>query len=553
MPPSYWAFNWINQFAAEGITSGCGGTNYCPDQAATREQFAIFVERARGIWSVPAYTSYSYVDISASFFKNYIQYLVSGLGINDSCATGSNYFCPGDPLHRDHLAYLIVRVFGLPMAYEPPSLASAPEMNEKATTENIMADLAAMPPLPESVQNPEAKALKVQAMPALNTTSATFMYDGDGNRVAQTVNGVTTYFIGNYYEVTGQIITKYYYAGSQRVAMRQGSTLYYLLSDHLNSTSLTLDASGNVVSELRYTAWGVVRYQAGTAPTQYQFTGQYSYVGTFGLVYFNARWYDSSLGRFAQADSIVPGGVQGYDRYAYANNSPVVYNDPSGHMACDGPYGCYGEQRGSYSRPPKPLPPVVTPSTLPIAPTAPTPSCAPASYPKSHPCAATSIGPWVPPSSWDLDPSHPDYYTFTVNGELLTFSATVDRYNQVYIGLGGNVGKSILLPTFSLTGGWIGSLLDSDMPSQGNIETFLSGLTINAGGGYVGGGSVTVSPSTVDYVPELYGFERKLPDVAPVAMEGGAYIPPGAGVAVTWGFPLSPIVNRIRFWLKTGQ
>lgn len=48
-------------------------------------------------------------------------------------------------------------------------------------------------------------------------------------------------------------------------------------------------------------------------------------------MFYNARWYDPALGRFAQADTVVPEGVQGYDRYAYANNSPVVYSDPSGH------------------------------------------------------------------------------------------------------------------------------------------------------------------------------------------------------------------------------
>jgi len=48
-------------------------------------------------------------------------------------------------------------------------------------------------------------------------------------------------------------------------------------------------------------------------------------------MYYNARWYDSQLGRFAQADTIVPGGVQGYDRYAYVNNNPLRYTDPSGH------------------------------------------------------------------------------------------------------------------------------------------------------------------------------------------------------------------------------
>jgi hypothetical protein len=49
-----------------------------------------------------------------------------------------------------------------------------------------------------------------------------------------------------------------------------------------------------------------------------------------------ARMYDPQVGRFTSADTIVPGGVQGLDRYAYMNNSPVVYTDPSGHNACDG-------------------------------------------------------------------------------------------------------------------------------------------------------------------------------------------------------------------------
>ncbi len=68
-------------------------------------------------------------------------------------------------------------------------------------------------------------------------------------------------------------------------------------------------------------------------------------------MFYNSRWYDSSLGRFAQADTIVPAGVQGYDRYAFVNNNPVRYTDQSGHMAveqnnskkgCSNPWYCEG-------------------------------------------------------------------------------------------------------------------------------------------------------------------------------------------------------------------
>ncbi len=53
------------------------------------------------------------------------------------------------------------------------------------------------------------------------------------------------------------------------------------------------------------------------------------------------------LGRFAQADTIVPVGVQGYDRYAYVNNNPVRYTDPSGHAAWQGDDGGLGDDEGS--------------------------------------------------------------------------------------------------------------------------------------------------------------------------------------------------------------
>lgn len=52
-------------------------------------------------------------------------------------------------------------------------------------------------------------------------------------------------------------------------------------------------------------------------------------------MFYNARWYDPALGRFAQADTIIPDGVQGLDRYAYVNNNPLRYTDPSGHYSCD--------------------------------------------------------------------------------------------------------------------------------------------------------------------------------------------------------------------------
>lgn len=129
--------------------------------------------------------------------------------------------------------------------------------------------------------------------------------------------------------------------------MGGGTSIKYYPSDHLGSTNLVTDSSGDKLSELRYNPWGEVRStwtkdQVPGLPTDYTYTGQRSYMDDptttgaegFGLMFYNARWYDSALGRFAQADTIVPTqsqGVQAWDRYAYVNNSPIKNTDPTGH------------------------------------------------------------------------------------------------------------------------------------------------------------------------------------------------------------------------------
>ena len=65
-----------------------------------------------------------------------------------------------------------------------------------------------------------------------STVIATFVYDGDGKHVKSIINGVTTYYVGQYYQKEGTVVTKCYYAGAERVAMRQGGVLYYIFGDH---------------------------------------------------------------------------------------------------------------------------------------------------------------------------------------------------------------------------------------------------------------------------------------------------------------------------------
>jgi RHS repeat-associated protein len=95
--------------------------------------------------------------------------------------------------------------------------------------------------------------------------------------------------------------------------------------------------------EVRYLCPSGYTTANSTLPTRYTYTGQYSYISdpatdlganaSFGLMFYNARWYDPALGRFASADSLIPGAgsSQAWDRYAYTMNNPLRYIDPTGH------------------------------------------------------------------------------------------------------------------------------------------------------------------------------------------------------------------------------
>ena len=186
---------------------------------------------------------------------------------------------------------------------------------------------------------------KVESV-TVDGTTTTYFYDGNGVRVKKEVyDGLTyedTYYVGGIYEekyesmLPDPEVTKYYFAGSQRVAMRVSdgvsSTVTYLHGDHLGSTSLATDGSGEAVSLQHYYPYGETRSTNGTLPTDFQYTGQ-RHDSTIKLLDYNARWYDSLTGRFISPDTIIPdpANPQSLNRYSYVYNNPCNLVDPSGH------------------------------------------------------------------------------------------------------------------------------------------------------------------------------------------------------------------------------
>ena len=63
----------------------------------------------------------------------------------------------------------------------------------------------------------------------------------------------------------------------------------------------------------------------------------------------------------------------------------------------------------------------------------------------------------------------------------------------MFVGFGPNVGKALTGISGSATAGWLNQVA---MPTQQQLQGFLSGHAFNVGGGYWAGGALTISPST---------------------------------------------------------
>jgi len=106
---------WIQELVQRGVTSGCGGGNYCPQAVVTRAQMAVFLLatlEGPGFAPAPCLTSTPFADVSASSpFCPWIQELASR-GVTGGCGGGS--FCPSNPVNRAQMAVFLVTNFGLP-------------------------------------------------------------------------------------------------------------------------------------------------------------------------------------------------------------------------------------------------------------------------------------------------------------------------------------------------------------------------------------------------------------------------------------------------------
>jgi RHS repeat-associated protein len=183
---------------------------------------------------------------------------------------------------------------------------------------------------------------------SLNSGQASFSYDGDGNRVAKTVNGVTTRYLVDTNnptgypqvvdELAGNQVTRTYTYGHSLLSQRQLINNQWQVSfygyDGHGSVRQLFDFSGTVTDAYTYDAFGNLLVSSGNTPNDHLYAGE-QFDPNSGFYYLRARHMSPSSGRFQTMDSFAGGNFdpRTLHKYSYAENDAVNRIDPSGHMS----------------------------------------------------------------------------------------------------------------------------------------------------------------------------------------------------------------------------
>ncbi|MBP2337383.1 RHS repeat-associated protein [Saccharothrix coeruleofusca] len=173
---------------------------------------------------------------------------------------------------------------------------------------------------------------------------SSYLYDADGERlISREPSATTLYVFGQEIRLeTGTSTptwTRQYTHGGRVVAVRNSVTgLKWVLPDHQGTNLATVSATTMEVTHRRQTPFGGARGGLpATWPDRLGFVGGRN--DESGLTRVGARLYDAGSGRFLSVDPIIDNNdPQQLNGYAYSNNSPVTFSDPTGLRSC-GPDG----------------------------------------------------------------------------------------------------------------------------------------------------------------------------------------------------------------------
>jgi RHS repeat-associated protein len=191
---------------------------------------------------------------------------------------------------------------------------------------------------------------------AVTSSTTGYVYDGDGRRVEKTSGG-SAYKL-YWYDVGGSVLeetdgsgstsnggfNEYVYFAGKRIARRDSSSnVIYYFADQLGSARVVTNASGAILDDSDFYAYGGERAVSASSGNVYKFEGK-ERDSESGLDDFGARYYSSQLGRFISADwSAIPVPVpyadltnpQTLNLYAIVRDNPETFADLDGHDAMD--------------------------------------------------------------------------------------------------------------------------------------------------------------------------------------------------------------------------
>ncbi|MCC6130101.1 MAG: RHS repeat protein, partial [Acidobacteria bacterium] len=165
--------------------------------------------------------------------------------------------------------------------------------------------------------------------------TASYTYDYQGRRTSKTVGGVTTTYLYdglNLIAETAAGQTSYFLNGpgiDEPLAMSTASQVSFLSADALGTIVATNDAAGTVTHSVVFDAWGNTKSEVGTRSHPFTYTGRE--VGEVASLFFRARYYAPTTGRFSQEDP-VGAAIGAPSLYSYSDSAPTLFRDPTGNV-----------------------------------------------------------------------------------------------------------------------------------------------------------------------------------------------------------------------------
>ena len=182
------------------------------------------------------------------------------------------------------------------------------------------------------------------------STSATYAYNAQGQRVTRVEDEVITHFYytgsallfttvneyvlqtQNILDPSGTIVASKRFEGQAETEQDPYADDYFFYRyDIRGSVTNIVDGAGSVVKSYDYDEFGVTTSTGDTFFNEVTFTG--SVADASGLLYMNARYYNPATARFLSQDSYTGSASDPWTQhlYAYCNNNPVNMVDPTGH------------------------------------------------------------------------------------------------------------------------------------------------------------------------------------------------------------------------------